>query len=500
MTRNKNLPLIEKLNIKTSCLELYEHFKGLPYSFFLDSALPSEKLGKFSFIGMKPFLIFKSKKDHITLDWITRKETRRGNPFSALKGLLEEFRVDSQEKFPFPFIGGGVGYFAYDLKDFNERLPDKAEDDLDIPDCIFCFYDTVLAFDHHSEEFSIISLNPARLTDLSGLLKNRFNKRPERSVSRPARRLGIESNFTRESYISAVLKAKEYIKSGDIYQVNLSQRFKVELNTEPFELYKILRKINPAPFAAFLNFGEVKIVSASPERFLRLDGGEIETRPIKGTRPRGESPAKDEALKRELNASAKDRAENLMIIDLERNDLGRISKYGSVRVTEFMACEEYATVFHLVSTVRGELRDNVDAIDCLRNCFPGGSITGAPKIRAMEIIEELEPVKRALYTGSIGYISFDGKMDTSIAIRTFIIKNNTAYFQVGGGIVYDSDPGLEYQETLDKAKALILSLRGAKGAEACLAGRQAISKIASLPSVARNDKVGARNDVLKLCK
>jgi para-aminobenzoate synthetase component 1 len=235
----------------------------------------------------------------------------------------------------------------------------------------------------------------------------------------------------------------------------LSQRFRVTLNTEPFDLYRVLRAINPAPFASFLNFGEVQVVSASPERFLKIEGRRIETRPIKGTRPRGKSPEEDARLKAELVSSAKDRAENLMIIDLERNDLGRISEYGSVKVTEFMACEEYATVFHLVSTIEGKLRRKADAMDCLINCFPGGSITGAPKIRSMEIIEELEPVKRSIYTGSIGYISFDGNMDTSIVIRTFIIKGKDAYFQVGGGIVYDSDPEREYQETLDKAKALI---------------------------------------------
>ena len=264
-----------------------------------------------------------------------------------------------------------------------------------------------------------------------------------------------ESNFTKDSYIKTIKKAKEYIKAGDIYQVNLSQRFKFTLDVDPFDLYRVLRAINPAPFASFLNFGDVKIISASPERFLKKEGCRIQTRPVKGTRPRGESPSEDNRLKEELLASVKDRAENLMIIDLERNDLGRICEYGSVHVTKFMACEEYATVFHLVSTVEGKLTRNIGAIDCLINCFPGGSITGAPKIRSMEIIEELEPVKRSVYTGSIGYIGFNGNMDTAIAIRTFVIKGKNAYFQVGGGIVYDSDPEKEYMETLDKAKALI---------------------------------------------
>ena len=482
--RYESKTLIEKIKLNNAtCVSIYNHFKTSPYSFFLDSALSSKGLGKFSFIGIEPFLIFKSKRDRITLDWITRREEFRENPFFALKNLFTRFRID-QKNPEIPFIGGGVGYFSYDLKDFNERLPDRAIDDINIPDCLMCFYDALLAFDHSRREFFIISSgfpergkkriyrqrarleslkNRIRAIDrsstsvwksnfyqLSGILSGR-DPSPSSNSTGPK----LESNFTKDSYISAVEKAKEYIKKGDIYQVNLSQRFNVTLNTDPFDLYRILRTINPAPFASFLNFGDIKVVSASPERFLKKEARHIQTRPIKGTRPRGMDVYEDKKLKRELVRSVKDRAENLMIIDLERNDLGRICEYGSVRVTEFMACEEYATVFHLVSTVEGKLKPKVDAIDCLINCFPGGSITGAPKIRSMEIIEELEPVKRSIYTGSIGYIGFNGNMDTSIAIRTFIIKGELAYFQVGGGIVYDSDPEKEYQETLDKAKALI---------------------------------------------
>jgi len=280
-----------------------------------------------------------------------------------------------------------------------------------------------------------------------------------KSIAGEKNSAGIRSNFTRDAYVKAVKKAGEYIKAGDIYQVNLSQRFDIDLNMDAFELYSVLRTINPAPFAAYLNFGDIKIVSASPERFLKKDGRIIETRPIKGTRPRGVTLSEDRRLRKELLESAKDRAENLMIIDLERNDLGRICEYGSVRVKDFMACEEYSTVFHLVSTVEGRLKTEIGPIDCLMNCFPGGSITGAPKIRSMEIIEELEPVKRSVYTGALGFIGFDGNMDTSIVIRTFVIKGERAYFHVGGGIVYDSDPEREYQETLDKAKALIDSIK-----------------------------------------
>ena len=352
------------------------------------------------------------------------------------------------------------------IKDeMEENCPDcPAKDDLNIPDMIICFYDTILSFDHVKSEYSIISTGfpergkkalyrkRARLESLKNRIQNLEEKEVFTTRKKP---INLESNFTKDSYKKAIKKAKEYIKAGDIYQVNLSQRFKVDLDMDPFDLYKILRKINPAPFAAYLNFGDVKIVSASPERFLKKEGNYIETRPIKGTRPRGSNLSEDKRLKDELTHSVKDKAENLMIIDLERNDLGRISEYGSVHVKEFMTCEKYATVFHLVSTVTGKLRKNKDAVDCLLKCFPGGSITGAPKIRSMEIIEELEPFKRSVYTGSIGYLSFNGNMDTSIVIRTFIIKDKKAYFQVGGGIVYDSDPEKEYEETLHKGKALI---------------------------------------------
>ncbi len=266
-----------------------------------------------------------------------------------------------------------------------------------------------------------------------------------------------KSNFLKEAYLAAIGRAKEYIRQGDIYQVNLSQRFSTDLTMPPFELYKRLRQINPAPFAAYLDCGDVKMISASPERFLKIDAKNryIETRPIKGTRPRGKTTIEDERLKNALINSAKDRAEHVMIVDLERNDLGRVCEYGSVKWAELMVLEQYATVSHLVSKVNGRLRADADAADCLMNCFPGGSITGAPKIRAMEIIDELEPAKRSAYTGAIGYIGFNGNMDTNIVIRSFINKGDKLHFQVGGGIVSDSDPEAEYQETLDKAGALM---------------------------------------------
>ena len=491
--RDEGKNLIEKIQLNTFPFFIYERLKDLPYTSFLDSSMEGGEQGRFSFLCIEPFLIFKSKKDKISLNWQDKKETIRGNPFVILKGLFNRFKVSAEKSSPFPFTGGAVGYFSYDLKDFNETLPSSARDDLNIYDTVLCFYDTVLIFDHSTKEYFLASSGfPAKGKKRLYRQKARFEsirnkllcccddalhsrhcegaKHPKQSLSfeiassvasLPPRNdellssKKLTSNFTKEEYIKTIEKAKKYIKSGDIYQVNLSQRFKVPMKRDVFQLYETLRTINPAPLASFLNFGDIKVISSSPERFLKKEGRMVETRPIKGTRPRGKNALEDKNLMGELISSIKDRAENLMIIDLERNDLGRICEYGSVKVSEFMACEKYATVFHLVSTVRGILRKDVGPIDCLMNCFPGGSITGAPKIRSMEIIEELEPVKRSVYTGSVGYIDFNGNMDTSIAIRTIIVKDRVAYFQAGGGIVYDSDPEKEYQETLDKAKALI---------------------------------------------
>ena len=458
--------IIEKLDLNITPYDLYCHLKDSPYSFFLDSSLPSISLGRFSFLGIEPFLIFSSKKDSIYLDWGSSKKRLKGNPFIELKKILNNFKIDNNISFPFPFIGGGVGYFSYDLKDFTERLKSSAINDLNIPDSILCFYDVVIVFDNLRNEFFIASSGfpkegeeryrrqKDRLEYMKRKIKSSIATVKKEDISYHEKNIAINSNFTKEEYIRVIKKAKEYIRKGDIYQVNLSQRFEIEPIQDLFNIYGILRTINPAPFSCFLNFKDLKIASSSPERFLMKKGRTIETRPIKGTRPRGKNEKEDKRLKKQLVESVKDRAENLMIIDLERNDLGRICEYGSVGVKGFMECEDYATVFHLVSTVEGITRKDVGAVDCIMNCFPGGSITGAPKIRSMEIIEELEPVKRSVYTGSIGYVGFNGDMDTSIVIRTMIEKDGKAYFNVGGGIVYDSVPEKEYTETLDKAKAL----------------------------------------------
>ena len=468
----KRYPLIEEVSTPLTALDAFALFKERPFSFFLDSGMDTEKLGRYSFMGSDPFLVLKSRGKEVALTYSDREEVIVGNPFDVLGQTLEKYVIQPCP-YPIPLVGGVVGYFSYDLCHFIERLPATAIDDFHLPECYLAFYDSVLAFDNLEGKAYVVATGFPEQEEASRKekAKERIEKlkdmvteapRPEEAlysrVVPGANSLKLPANFTHEGYVEAVATAREYIASGDIFQVNLSQRFEADLPIAPYELYRRLRLVNPAPFACYLNFDDVVIASASPERFLRLRGDLVETRPIKGTRPRGKSSEADDALSRELLHSVKDRAENVMIVDLERNDLGRVCRYGTIRVRELWVLEKYATVFHLTSTVEGRLREGNNRIDLLRAIFPGGSITGAPKVRAMEIIDELEPTRRSIYTGSIGYLSFSGEMDLNIVIRTFLIKNGKAYFQVGGGVVYDSDPEAEYQETLDKARALIEAL------------------------------------------
>ncbi len=473
MVKASRCPLIEEIDIELSPLDAFELFRNKPFTFFLDSGMDAGKLGRYSFIGNGPFLVLSSHGSEITLTRGTERSSLSGNPFDVLNHFLEVYRLDSCSS-PVPFTGGAVGYFSYDLCHFIERLPCSAADDLQLPECYFGFYDLVVAFDNLQGRAYIISTGfpelrePERMERANQRLKEVKEKladvspsdadRPFTPISSPKEQVSLVGGFTHKEYVDAVEKCRQYIINGDIFEVNLSQRFETVLSITPYELYKRLRQINPAPFACYLSFEEVSVVSASPERFLRLRGDWVETRPIKGTRPRGKSLEEDEALANELLSSVKDRAENIMIVDLERNDLGRVCRFGTVKVTELAILEVFPTVFHLSSTVEGQLREGKNGIDLLKATFPGGSITGAPKVRAMEIIDELEPTRRSVYTGNIGYLSFNGDIDLNIAIRTFLVKGNRAYFQVGGAVVYDSDPEDEYQETLDKARALIDAL------------------------------------------
>lgn len=449
---------------------VFERLMHLPYPFLLDTGMGVEGLGHHSFVGADPFLVLACKDKRVTMWDRNGIINKNAHPFTELRKLLTRYSLPP-ENGQFPFNGGAVGYFGYDLGRLFEKIPSRAADDLKVPDLCLGFYDTVVAVDTRNGETTIISTGlpergdaarqraRRRLEQVAGLLI-RVEPAPRKKIVTPVSGVdaGLVSNFTPEAYRDIVRRAVEYIHAGDIFQVNLSQRFCTPQAVDTWELYKRLRDINPAPFAAYLPWGHPDVICASPERFLKVEGRNVETRPIKGTRPRGKTPAEDEMLRRELLDSEKDRAELMMIVDLERNDLGRVCEIGSVRVPELYRLEEYSTVYHLVSTVEGILQPDRDITHLLGASFPGGSITGAPKIRAMEIIEELEPVRRGVYTGSIGYLGFDGRADLNIVIRTIIAVNGFYYFQVGGGITADSDPHGEYVETLDKARALARSL------------------------------------------
>ncbi|MBN1369429.1 MAG: aminodeoxychorismate synthase component I [Dehalococcoidaceae bacterium] len=463
------VPLIEEIDFPDSIDGLFLRFAGRRMPFLLDSSLAHDRYGRFSFTGSDPYMVASSDLGVTHIVERNLEYTCLSDPLDTLGRCLEKYRMPLQD-FPVPFTGGAVGYLSYDMGRYIEDLPARAFCDVGIPGYCFGFYDRVVALDNLEHKAYIIS-NGLPETGRAGRVKaaRRLEElkriitadRPPVTPGMPGAdfKAGpVTSNFTREEYIRAVEKARQYIIEGDIFEVNLSQRFKAATTIPPFQLYRILRRINPAPFACYLDTGDLQVISASPERFLKINGDTIETRPIKGTRPRGSTAGEDKAMSEELSNSAKDKAENIMIVDLERNDLGKICRFGSVNVDELAILEEFPTVFHLTSTVKGRLREGITAMDVIRAAFPGGSITGAPKVRAMEIIDELEPVRRNIYTGSIGYIGSDGNLDLNIAIRTMIMKDGLVYFHAGGAVTYDSDPEMEYVETLHKARALIAAL------------------------------------------
>jgi len=484
-SKTKEKIVIKEIDSNIDLLKVFHYSHTRSGSFFLDSALQNQKTGRYSFIGYDPFLTIMSKGDNILIQdrqGITRK---KGNPFGELRNLLSRFRMDNNSE-PVPFTGGAVGYFAYDLCHFIEKLPNTTIDDIGFPAMYFNFYDTIIGFDHVENKCYIVSVNCSpysrtysrksteeRIEQISRTINHRLSiPHEEETRARQSRaKRKIISNFSREDYLRAVERAKRYIQAGDIYQVNLSQRFQTQVEIPPYELYRRLRKINPAPFSCYLKLDNKYVISSSPERFLSVRNTsartaehkntlirKVQTRPIKGTRPRCNHEDVNMKMKKELLSSKKDDAELAMIVDLERNDLGRVCNYNTVKVTEKKQLEEHPTVYHLTATVEGELHSQYDTIDLIKATFPGGSITGAPKIRAMQVIDELEPTRRNVYTGAIGYIGFNGNIDLNIAIRTFLVKDDHVYFQAGGGIVADSNPEEEYEETLHKARALIKTL------------------------------------------
>ena len=457
-------------------------FKQALAPFFLDSGEQYFDLGRYSYMGADPFLEASAYADKVELSWpesshIESHSTKETGSLQVLDKLRAKYQVTTTA--PFPFSGGAVGFFSYDLKDeFEKRLPQLAEDDLSMPFWRLAWYDGIVIFDHLENIYWLTAcgmmdngecceaLANKRLDKLEELLKayNAPNSTITLLDDPPSLITGtkkILSSVSKEQYLEDLRRVINYIKAGDIYQANLTQRFSLPWDGNPWTLYQQLHELNPAPFAAFLPYPDFQILCSSPERFIRIQrDGAIETRPIKGTRPRGSSSTEDQTLALELQESAKDNAELTMIIDLERNDLGRICKIGTVKVPDLIRLEKYPTVWHLVSTITGQLNTALLPSEVLRAVFPGGSITGAPKIRAMEIIEELEPYKRGIYTGSIGYLGFDGAWDLNIVIRTIILKDGKAYLHAGGGIVVDSQPEEEYMETLVKAQALFSVLGG----------------------------------------
>jgi para-aminobenzoate synthetase component 1 len=472
VTQRTIAPLVRQLPESISLHAVAPAFAHLPGLALLESSQPGA-LGRYSYLTADPFLRVESTGDVIDIKWSQqphRSTVRRGQPFAVLRELLAEFAVSPATHGP-PFQGGAVGAFAYDLGRQLEELPSTAPCDVPTPELSLGFYDWVLAHDHQDDRSWLITNGlpegtveaaAARQTEVLNILAG-WQQRPMGHVT-PSEPFSLttplEANLTREQYVDMVLRAQAYIAAGDTYQVNLSQRLSAGWKGSPWGLYERLRRESPVPFGAYLDLGNSWVVSASPERFLHVRAGVVETRPIKGTRPRGATAAEDAALAEALRTSVKDRAENLMIVDLLRNDLGKVCRVGTVRVPALWQLEAYSNVWQLVSEVTGELRPDVDAVAALEAAFPGGSVTGCPKIRAMEIIEELEPVRRGIYCGAIGYIGFDGAMDTSIVIRTVVLTRDRLHLQVGGAVVADSDPQAEYEETLVKAQAARQVLEG----------------------------------------
>jgi len=440
---------------------LFAHIAHDPWSIYLDSGQPVSQYGRYDIMTAAPFATLMTDGDctQITDGEGMRKSPE--DPFLLLQAYLSNFAIPASQ---FPFSGGAMGYFSYDLGRRLERLPDWAEDAENIPQMMVGLYDWAAVVDHHKKESWLVSNAVHEKTRENWPSLCAIFEQPVPQVGDFAVTSQVASNMDKVGYATAFEKIKDYIHDGDCYQVNFAQRFSALAEGDVWKAYLQLRKLSPAPFSAYMNLPGLQVLSASPERFLQTRDGMVETRPIKGTRPRSSDPIEDAANKAELAASLKDRAENLMIVDLLRNDIGKSCVPGAVKVERLFELESFANVHHLVSTVTGELAPDKSALDLLRGCFPGGSVTGAPKLRAMEIIEELEPHRRGIYCGAIGYIGFDGNMDTNIAIRTGVFSGGEFRFWAGGGIVADSELQKEYRETWDKASSMLqlMQIFGAK--------------------------------------
>ncbi|HET7748500.1 MAG TPA: anthranilate synthase component I [Terriglobales bacterium] len=458
-----------------------------PGSFLLESIEAGERIGRYSFLGARPYMQVQSRGTEIMVERRGRVERRAGNIFEIVQQMLRQHRAAVVPDLP-PFTAGAVGYFAYDIVRQLEKIGDHTKDDLRAPDCALMFYDRLLAFDHLRHQIHIIAAadvsreSPKRayeraLRDIAAI-ERKLSAGLRRLRPRAARRLSgmlkVRHRTSRADYMHGVERMKEYIAAGDIFQAVLSQRLEFEPGAEPFDLYRALRMVNPSPYMYFLRLRELgaeskskgetlQILGSSPEMLVRVSGRRLEYRPIAGTHRRGRDEAEDQMLEKQMREDEKERAEHVMLVDLGRNDIGRVSEYGSVSVPKLMYVERYSHVMHLVSAIEGRLREGLDPMDALAACFPAGTLTGAPKVRAMQIIEELEPVRRGIYGGAVLYADFARNLDSCITIRTMVVKGKRAYLQAGAGIVADSDPAREYQECLNKAQAGLRAVQLAHG-------------------------------------
>lgn len=462
-------------------IRIFQRYAERDCAFLLESVEGGSRWARYSFIGTDPFMMIYGKKGKIVLERSGRKEVMTSKPVEKLKALLRKYRSPKLDELP-PFTGGAIGFFGYDLLQYYEKLPAHAVDDLDMDDIRFMFCDTVIVFDHIKQQILLVGNVHVQEGDTDEDIRRSY-ARVDARLAEIAQRLecqgpsenvngrvipqdvdlgDIKSNMTKEQYMANVEQAQEYIRAGDIFQVVLSQRFHIETAVSPLHVYRVLRTLNPSPYMYYLKMHEEIIVGTSPEALVKVDGDRVETRPIAGTRPRGADENEDERLAEELLVDEKERAEHLMLVDLGRNDLGRVSKFGTVKCDMFMEIERYSHVMHMVSNVSGQLRDDKDFFDAFLSCLPAGTVSGAPKLRAMEIIAELEREARGAYAGAIGYLGFNANMDSCITIRTIIFRKGRAYVQAGAGIVWDSVPEKEYEETVNKAKALLKAIRTAE--------------------------------------
>jgi anthranilate synthase component 1 len=456
----------------------FTKLQGGAWNFLFESVVGGEKVGRYSFLGSSPFLRFIAKGTKVVLERyskdkkINSEEVETSDPLALLQQYIAKYSAPHVQGLP-RFCGGAVGYAGYDTVRYVEKLPNVPKDDRGLPDLAFGFYDHMVIFDHINKTIAVVvhahleGKNPKdaydsaclRIDEIVSLLDAPGNELRVRDIhpEGPVQQ-AFSSNFSKEQFEKAVLKCKEYIFAGDIFQVVISQRLETKTNAKPLDIYRTLRVVNPSPFLFFLSMGELHLIGSSPEIMVRVEEGNVTIRPLAGTRPRGTNEEEDRKLAADLVGDPKERAEHIMLVDLGRNDVGRIADFGSVRLTDVMTVEKYSHVMHLCSTVEGTLRKNMTALDALKACLPAGTLSGAPKVRAMEVIDELEPQKRGPYGGAVGYIDFSGNMDTCIALRTMVLMDGKAYLQAGAGVVADSDPAKEYEETLNKARGLLRAI------------------------------------------